>query len=73
MMFPEKLSMSSSIIVIPKCNGCNRHIMPKTNVLNSTVLTVMMVILFGDVKVAEKQQDLILAQNVAFRDLKENG
>ena len=29
MMFPEKLSMSSSIIVMPKCNGCNRAIMPK--------------------------------------------
>ena len=44
----------------------------KINVLNSIALTVMMVILFGDVKVAEKQQDLILVLNVALRDLKQN-
>jgi hypothetical protein len=44
----------------------------KINVLNSIVLTVMMVILFGDAKVAEKQQDPILALNVTLRDLKQN-
>ena len=44
----------------------------KINVLNSIALTVMMVILFGDVKVAEKQQDHIPALHVTSRDLKQN-
>ena len=44
----------------------------KINVLNSIALTVMTEILFGDAKVAEKQQDPILALNVTLRDLKQN-
>ena len=44
----------------------------KINVLNSIALTVMMVILFGDVKVVEKQQETIPALHVTSRDLKQN-
>ena len=44
----------------------------KINVLNSIALTVMTVILFGDVKVVEKQQDHIPALHVTSRDLKQN-
>jgi len=71
MMFPEKFSMSSlyhyqlAVVVI-------EQLCLMINVLNSIALTVMTVILFGDVKVVEKQQDHIPALHVTSRDLKQN-
>ena len=44
----------------------------KINVVNSIVRTVRTVSLFGDAKVAEKQEDTVLALNVTLRDLKQN-